>query len=134
MVPDYVFGDDEECSRIEIIFSFSKDRAQLRDAVTPARLDESCRNVLSCKLMATDSHSLLLPIEDLDINDRTTVAESPPRTMKVLGGARVCEGDELQEPAQKRRRGNSDLSEVGLAGAGRAARVGSRPQPQTRTR
>ena len=39
VVLDYFFGDGEDCSRIEIIFNFSKDRARLRDAITPARLD-----------------------------------------------------------------------------------------------
>ena len=72
--------------------------------------------------MATEARSLPLTIEYLDINDCTAVAESPPGTMKVFGGARVCEGDELQEPSQKRRRGNSDLQmavyqDVALCGA-----------------
>ena len=39
VVPDYFFVDGEDCSRIEIIFNFSKDRARLSDAMTPARLD-----------------------------------------------------------------------------------------------
>ena len=32
--------------------------------------------------------------------------------MKEFGGARVCEGDKLQEPSQKRRRSNRDLQAV----------------------
>ena len=89
LVPGYFFGDDEDSSRIEIIFNFSKDRARVRDATTPAQLDENCGNVLSCKLMATDAGSLLLCIKDLDRIDRSAVAESPRGTMKEFGGARV---------------------------------------------
>ena len=37
VVLDYFFGDDEDCFRIEIIFNFSKVRARVRDAMTPAR-------------------------------------------------------------------------------------------------
>ena len=112
VVLDCCFGDDEDCFRIEIIFNFSKDRARVRDAMTPARQDEHCRNVLSRKLMATDAGSLPLSIKGLDSIDRSAVAQSPPGTMKELGGARVCEGDKLQETSQKRRRGNRDMQEA----------------------
>ena len=61
VVPDFFFGDGEDCSRIEIIFKISKDRARLRDAMSPAQRDENCRNVFSCKLMATDAGSLPRP-------------------------------------------------------------------------
>ena len=81
--------------------------------------------------------SLLLPINDLDRNDPSAVAE----TMKEFGGARVCESDTLQESSQKRRRGNRDLQEavyqdVDVCGAQTSglARVGTRPRPHTRTR
>ena len=36
-------------------------RVRHRDDTTPARLDENCGNVLSCKMMATDAHSVPLP-------------------------------------------------------------------------
>ena len=112
VVPDYFFGDGEDSSRIE--------NFQL--------LEGSC-SAPRCYVAAAPA------IKDLDRIDRSAVAESPPSTMKEFGGARVSEGDMLQERSQKRRRGNRDLQdEVQVAAEGERTSVertrpaGTRPE------